>query len=490
MFGAVVFLGASASFWFFQSEEYKNLVARDRERVTMEAKSYCGSLFENVIEDEFQSDYKEDVVEMKDEEETKEESEESEVEDEDDLGEDETKEDDLPVPLTGGGIDESKVVRWDVSEEELLSCLNKLDDIFDQIDTINLRSEIAEAKRFLELRDLINSKFDDDGVFLENVAESEIIEIENELETFPKGYRKRGTEEVSLVRTEFEKVKQAKERTLGLFDEGANVNKLASATVKASVSREELDGAKAAIEALSQKKLKKKLSSELGRVEEQVVENERRAEEERRERERIYRERLEAERRRQAAIAAAWSTIDVPYIAQNTSGVNNGCEAASLLMALNYKGYLVGKSLYDYANEMPKSDDPSTGFYLDIFGSEPKTEAHWIAPAPLAEFGRNSSGYQGVYDMSGSSIETLRDEMLAGNPVIIYLTFNFQNPVNYSRGVPSNLHVMVLTGYNSMTGDYRVTDPWYRNGQSNFFLSGSRIATLYAQVGYRAVVVK
>jgi uncharacterized protein YvpB len=342
----------------------------------------------------------------------------------------------------------------------------------------------------LDLYVLIDEKYDENGVFLDGVAEDEIIEIEKELETFSKGYKKKGINRVAAVRAELEKIKDAKEKTLALFNDGANVNELASAEVRADVNREWLNAAKTAIDILPQEALKEKLSSELGRVETQVAENERRAEEERRERERIYRERLEAERRRQAQIAASWRTIEVPYISQNLAGVNNGCEAASLLMALNYKGYLVGKGLRDYATEMPKSDDPSTGFYLDIFGAEPRTEAHWIAPAPLAEFGRNSSGYQGVYDVSGSSLEALRDEMLAGNPVIIYLTFNFQNPINYSRGVPSNLHVLVLSGYNTMTGEYRLTDPWTRNGQSQFNVAGNRVATLYAQVGYRAVVVK
>ena len=67
-------------------------------------------------------------------------------------------------------------------------------------------------------------------------------------------------------------------------------------------------------------------------------------------REELERKRQEEERKRQ--IAAAWTILDVPYISQNKNNVLNGCEVASLLMGLQYKGYLRNMDLKTYAQKV------------------------------------------------------------------------------------------------------------------------------------------
>ena len=121
---------------------------------------------------------------------------------------------------------------------------------------------------------------------------------------------------------------------------------------------------------------------------------------------------IEAEKKRQEEIKNAWVILNVPYISQNYNNVENGCEAASLLMALQYKGYLKNMTLYQYATDMPKSpnNNAQEGFTHDIFTKVPNNVPHWIAPEPLAKFGRNSSGNQNVVNITGSTLEDLDHE--------------------------------------------------------------------------------
>ena len=54
---------------------------------------------------------------------------------------------------------------------------------------------------------------------------------------------------------------------------------------------------------------------------------------------------------------ASWVKLNVPYISQNKNDILNGCEAACMLMALQYKGYLKDMSLKEYVKLMPLSPD-------------------------------------------------------------------------------------------------------------------------------------
>ncbi len=76
------------------------------------------------------------------------------------------------------------------------------------------------------------------------------------------------------------------------------------------------------------------------------------------------------------------------------------------------------------------------------------------------KFGKESSGNMEIVEVTGASLDELDREVEAGNPVIIYLTWLFNPVKGWAEGAPLNLHVMLLTGYNTETGSQRVTDPW------------------------------
>lgn len=165
------------------------------------------------------------------------------------------------------------------------------------------------------------------------------------------------------------------------------------------------------------------------------------------------------------------SNLNVPYINQYAAGAPMGCEAASLLQCLHYKGYATNYNLEGFLAEMPISPDnnPYNGFagtpYKvlgdDIFQS--------IFPAPLTDWGKQ---YGNVCNISGASVETLKQELLNNNPVVIYVPIYFQKAKwkDYFHGTTLfNMHVITLSGYDEKTGNYRVTDPirgnvWIKKG--------------------------
>lgn len=194
---------------------------------------------------------------------------------------------------------------------------------------------------------------------------------------------------------------------------------------------------------------------------------------------------------RKEEIQKAWTKLNIKYISQNENKVDNGCEAASLLMALQFKGYLKNMNLYDYSDNMPKSDDPQKGFYLSIFEKEPTDESHWIAPKPLVDYGIKSSGNNKIIDATGYSLEELDNEVKNGNPVIIYLTSQFEEPKDWKNTVPKNLHVQLLAGYNEITKDQLVIDPWkYKKKSSYWYKSKDVVEKIYNKLGKRAVIVR
>lgn len=172
----------------------------------------------------------------------------------------------------------------------------------------------------------------------------------------------------------------------------------------------------------------------------------------------------------------------VPRINQKL-GVLNGCEVACLLMGLQYKGYNKEMSLIEFASMVPKSENPHTGFVLDIWDIMPTDKAHWIAPDALSKFGKQY--YDGVCDISGASIEDLKSEIDHGNPVVIYATYQFQCPKGWDKEVPINLHVMLMVGYNRRTGDIVVNDPW---DGVELIVSGHAFSTQYNRMRYAVVI--
>lgn len=334
---------------------------------------------------------------------------------------------------------------------------------------------IARLRAFAEIRGQVEEFFRD-GILRSDVDSGEIEEMQGEFDELKESYRGALQAKLEMIRYQYQAIVDLAAAVPGMFtDEKME-------TVKDDLTREQYDEIRAKVDSLPQRDIAEKYSAAMKKADEALAERERIAEEERRKAEEEY-------RRRQAEIAAAWRILNVPYWSQNGEGVKNGCEAAALLMALQYKGYLGGMNLRTYAEMMPKSDDPFTGFRGNIFESAGSEAPFWIAPGPLAAFGRESSGAN-VVDITGASLDALDAEVAAGNPVVIYLTLSYTAPSAWRYGAPVNLHVMLLTGYNSLTGMQRVTDPLTIGGKTYYDLPRAQVESILNATGNRAVVVR
>lgn len=159
--------------------------------------------------------------------------------------------------------------------------------------------------------------------------------------------------------------------------------------------------------------------------------------------------------------------IEVPYISQIDS-VNAwvGCEATSLLMGLHAKGYSRDIDIKTFLDALPRhQSNPAKGFVGSPYiADKSKKTRTTIYPAVLVKWGE---AYGNILDFSGSSAQEIRAELLEGNPVVIYMTLWWEKPFyrdfnieGQSQTLLSNNHVVLATGYDSLSKSYLISDPY------------------------------
>lgn len=172
--------------------------------------------------------------------------------------------------------------------------------------------------------------------------------------------------------------------------------------------------------------------------------------------------------------------LGVSFISQEAAGAPEGCEAASALEDLHYKGHASGMSLASFLRTMPiaANGNPYQGFggtpyavvdgvYQSIF---PSAFTPWVA------------GFGGASNISGSSLDGIISQIAAGNPVVAWVTLNYQGPqwhhYDWGNGI-DNAHVVTVDGYN---GDsMHIVDPengtyWISKGAFNAAYSYMKFA--------------
>lgn len=338
-------------------------------------------------------------------------------------------------------------------------------------------SKLKELKEYLLIKEKLLSYFD--GEILKSTTTLEMIdEITEEYKKLPANFQTLLIKKIELMLPQYNNMQNAIKEVNSLFTDDQKT------IVRQDINRNNYNSAVNAASKVIQPDIAGNLKNLLNVVNDNLTKRE--EAERRRLAELAERERQRKERE----IAAAWHILNVPYISQNKNNVLNGCEVASLLMGLKYKGYLKEMTLKEYAENVPKSSDPFQGFTYSIFELAPNTVPHWIAPAPLALYGKTSSGAN-VIDATGTSLENLDKEVMAGNPVVIYLTSKFNPPKQYIEGAPKNIHVLLLTGYNHITKVQVITDPWTHNdGTTKWYMSKEKIENIYNATGKRSVIIK
>lgn len=346
-------------------------------------------------------------------------------------------------------------------------------------ETKKIINELSELEAYLELKADIENCYEGTIMF-STVTKENINTMKTKNKKLSKEYQKYTNNYIIDLESQRSNIDIEEEKIKNLYTDD-------STTFKENITINDIEAIRLSLNTLPQEDVKKNGNEVLDNAIKIVKEREAEREAERR------RQAIEAERRRQEQIKNAWIILNVPYISQNHNNVDNGCEAASLLMALQYKGYLKDMTLYQYATDMPKSpnNNAQEGFTHDIFTKEPNDVPHWIAPEPLAKFGRTSSGNQNVVNITGSSLEDLDRELDKGNPVIIYLTSMFKTPGTWIEGTPLNLHVQLLTGYNKITKEHLIVDPWtYTTGRTKWIMPQQTVESIYNALGRQSVVVR
>lgn len=175
--------------------------------------------------------------------------------------------------------------------------------------------------------------------------------------------------------------------------------------------------------------------------------------------------------------------LGVSFISQEAAGAPEGCEAASALEALHYKGHATGMSLASFLKTMPiaVNGNPYQGFggtpyavvdgvYQSIF---PSAFTPWVA------------GFGGASNISGSSLDGIISQIAAGNPVVAWVTLNYQGPqwhhYDWGNGI-DNAHVVTVDGYN---GDsMHIVDP--ENG--TYWISKGAFNTAYSYMKFAVAI--
>ena len=185
----------------------------------------------------------------------------------------------------------------------------------------------------------------------------------------------------------------------------------------------------------------------------------------------------------QKAQPIASKVLGVSFISQEAAGAPEGCEAASALEALHYKGHAAGMSLASFLKTMPiaANGNPYQGFggtpyavvdgvYQSIF---PSAFTPWV------------TGFGGASNISGSSLDGIIRQIAAGNPVVAWVTLNYQGPqwhrYDWGNGI-DNAHVVTVDGYN---GDsMHIVDP--ENG--TYWISKSAFNAAYSYMKFAVAI--
>lgn len=337
-------------------------------------------------------------------------------------------------------------------------------------------TDLNNLENYLQLKEEISSYYNKSAM-LSNVKEETINKLKSKNKNINKNYQ--------IYINDY--IKDLEEQRLNIDNENDKIDSLFSNSekteLKENVTKETIEAIRLTLNKLPQEDVKSDGNAVLDKAINIINEKE----------ESIRKQKEEEARKQQEAINNAWVRLNVPYISQNNNQVYNGCEAASLLMALQYKNYLTNMTITQYATDMPKSENNNAqeGFTHDIFGYDPRDIPHWIAPEPLAKFGRDSSGNQNVINITGATIDDLDRELDNGNPVVIYLTAMFETPKAWVEGAPQNIHVQLLTGYNKITQEHIIVDPWtYPSGRTSWTVSRQTVENLYNALGKQSVVIR
>lgn len=155
------------------------------------------------------------------------------------------------------------------------------------------------------------------------------------------------------------------------------------------------------------------------------------------------------------------TVLDIPwYINQYAEGAPEGCEGASLLMALWSKGYCLNMSYKQFLKTMPYATDgnPYHGFVGTPYANDGNFDT--IMMPAVAKWGAR---YAHTLDITGCSVYDMLYQLSLGHPVIVWTSYKFYPStrlIYWWGSYKTNNHVMLLRGFNPKTNTFYVADPY------------------------------
>lgn len=177
--------------------------------------------------------------------------------------------------------------------------------------------------------------------------------------------------------------------------------------------------------------------------------------------------------------------LNAPYVSQRAVKAWMGCESASLLEGLHYKGVKSHTGLVAFMKQLPRSrhNNPHEGFAGSPYKVTPGVFQS-IFPKPLAKWG---SRYHPVKNISGASVAQLRAQLRINHPVVVYVTLHFAKAqwghYFWGKGI-NNSHVMLLDGYNTKRHRYHVADP----NHGKYWVSAQKFKRSYNYKHYAVAI--
>lgn len=200
-----------------------------------------------------------------------------------------------------------------------------------------------------------------------------------------------------------------------------------------------------------------------------------------------------------AAVRSSYKRLDVECVLQNPE-LPTGCEITSLTEVLNYLGYGIDKETLA-RNYLDMRDTVTQGCFVEYFWGSPwkTTGSGCFAPAianAANSFLKSQNSSYSAYIMSYSPVEDLFTELSLGHPVIVWTSYNYNDPevkyndVTLDDGTvftwPRNEHCVALAGYDIDKGVVTLADPTYGIVERSM----EEFVTYYQKYYYQAVVVR
>jgi len=162
------------------------------------------------------------------------------------------------------------------------------------------------------------------------------------------------------------------------------------------------------------------------------------------------------------------------------------CESRSAVDWGNFFGVYIDE--LTFFNQLPKSDNPDTGFVGSVYGNwgQIPPSPYGVHAEPVAEILRTYG--LGAYTHRPLGWNQLRSEIAAGRPVIVWIVGSVINgiPVYYKA---SDGHVTVVAPYEHtviVTG-YSETSVYYLNGSSIYSKSIEQFLDSWSAMGNMAI---